>query len=55
MFCPITEGFKLALHDGLREQSGTVSANTKRQRGAEYTAGLAVQPLPIHLDDTHAR
>lgn len=32
-----------------------VSANTKRQIGAEYTEELAVQPLPILLDDTQAR
>lgn len=55
MFCLITEGFKVTLHDDLREQSGTVSANTKGQLGAEYTAELAVQPLPIQLDDAHIR
>lgn len=32
-----------------------VSANTKRQLGAEYMAELAVQPLPILLDDAQAR
>lgn len=55
MFCPITEGFKLAVHDDLGEQSGIGLANTKRQLGAEYTEELAVQPLPVLLDDTQAR